>query len=424
MTIREWQQLEPKAAAQAIHDQARSRLAPAQQRAVIAALTPRDALTEAFAAARRVARPLAGAPFLIKDLFDIPGVPTLAGSTFLPEVRPVSRDAESLLAATARQVGLVCAGKTHLHEFAYGITGENPHYGDCERPGAPGRTSGGSSSGSAAAVAAGVVPLAFGTDTGGSIRVPAAFCGVYGFRGAARDAWIRDAFPLAPSLDTAGWFCRTPQDMALALQALVPSADSSSKSRGCYLPLAVADPEVAAQCAAAARACGAAIDSDAAQEASRCFASATSAYNIIVAEEAWEAHASWAERFRERYDPAVWQRLNRARGITPTQREDAVETRRQIRACWERLFRAYDFVALPATPFPALTKAGCTLENRNQLLALTTPASLAGLPALTLPLRLASGLSAGLQVVVPSPASAALPPLLALAAENPERIFT
>ena len=121
---------------------------------------------------------LAGVPFVVKDLFDAAGWPTKAGSTFLEEER-ARPEGDGALVARLRAEGAVLAGKTQLHEFAYGITGENPHYGDVEHPRLPGRTSGGSSSGSAAAVAAGVVPLAFGTDTAGSIRVPAAFCGLF-----------------------------------------------------------------------------------------------------------------------------------------------------------------------------------------------------------------------------------------------------
>ena len=145
-------------AAREFRRRAESRLSPAQQRAVFAVRRTDDELAAAFAAAPAGA-PLSRVPYLAKDLFDVAGMPTLAGSNFLPEVRPTpTRD--GAIAKAFAQAGAVLAGKTHLHEFAYGITGENPHYGDCERPGFPERTTGGSSSGSAAAVAAGVVPLA------------------------------------------------------------------------------------------------------------------------------------------------------------------------------------------------------------------------------------------------------------------------
>ena len=179
------------------------------------------------------------------------GLPTFAGSSFLPEVRP-SPAADSQIVRDLRAAGAVLAGKTHLFEFAWGLTGENAHYGDCEHPGFPGRTSGGSSSGSAAAVAADIVPFAIGTDTGGSIRVPAAFCGIFGYRGAPHDALISDAFPLAPSFDTAGWFTRSASDMRAAMAALVGIRTSEREPRGCYVDMPGLDPDVASACAAAA----------------------------------------------------------------------------------------------------------------------------------------------------------------------------
>src|ERR1019366_9194510 len=112
------------------------------------------------------------------------------------------------------------AGKSQMVEFASGLTGENPHYGDCPHPRFPERLSGGSSSGSAALVAAGVVPFAIGTDTGGCIRVPAAWCGLYGFRQSPGEELIRDAFPLSPTMDTAGWFTAHAADMLTVWRAI------------------------------------------------------------------------------------------------------------------------------------------------------------------------------------------------------------
>src|SRR4051812_35980223 len=187
MTFTDWQQLSPEAAAREVHQRIRTRLAPAQQRAAIAQLCPERELTNRFAA--KNTSPLHGVPFFAKDLFDVAGLPTYAGSTFLPEVRPTPANDGAFVRAI-KATGAVLAGKTHTHEFAYGITGENPHYGDCEVPGFPGRTTGGSSSGSVVVVAAGIVPFALASDTGGSVRVPAAFGGLYGFRLMPRDPWI------------------------------------------------------------------------------------------------------------------------------------------------------------------------------------------------------------------------------------------
>lgn len=417
MTFREWQSLPPEAAAREVHRRAAALLSPAQRRAAIESLLPLEQLTTTFDAARG-AGPLAGVPFLAKDLFDFAGTPTFAGSMFLPEVRPAGKS-DGAFARALRGTGAVFAGKTRLHEFAYGITGENPHHGDCEVPGHPGRTTGGSSSGSAAAVAAGIVPLALASDTGGSVRVPAAFCGLHGFRMTPAHPWIADAVPLAPTFDTAGWFTRGAEDMWTTLEALVPAtAKPDRPSRGVYLPLPDLDPEVAGACSAAAAKICAPASAELTRELLAGFEPALAAYHTIVALEAWEFHRGWAEANRTRYDPLVWQRLQRHREITPEQGLAARGARVDVREVWDAYFRQHDFLVMAATPAAAPTKAGCTPEMRNRLIRITAPASLGGLPVLTLPVPLTSGLTTGLQIVAPRVDSEAFRQVLAAGAGN------
>ena len=398
MTFPDWQELAPAAAARELHHRVQTRLPSAQQRAVIAQLVPEEQLMMRFAAAGAGA-PLARVPFFAKDLFDVGGVPTFAGSTFLPEVRP-TRVNDGALVSALRDAGAALAGKTHMHEFAYGITGENPNYGDCEHPTFPGRTTGGSSSGSAAAVAAGIVPLALASDTGGSVRLPAAFCGLYGFRVAPRDAWIGDAVALAPSYDTAGWFTASAGDMQTAIEALVGSTKSQREPRGCYLEMPGVDPEVAAACRTAAHRLTMPADTATRDALMSNFAPAVETYNTVVAVEAWDYHRGWAERYRERYSAGVWQRLNRAHDVTSAQRDTATAHTAALHATWAQFFGANDFLVLPASPAAAFTKTECTLENRLRVLALTAPASIGGLPVLTIPVPLPSGLTTGLQIIV------------------------
>ena len=400
MTFREWQSLSPEAAAREVQRRAATLPSPAQRRAAIESILPLEQLIANFEAARGEG-PLAGVPFLAKDLFDFAGSPTFAGSTFLPEVRPAGK-VDGAFARALRAAGAVFTGKTRMHEFAYGITGENPHHGDCEVPGHPGRTTGGSSSGSAAAVAAGITPFALASDTGGSVRVPAAFCGLHGFRMTPAHPWIADAFPLAPTCDTAGWFTRGAGDMRMTLDALLPAEPAPARGpRGVYLPLPDVDADVAEACAAAAaKICGPA-PAELARELLAGFEPALAAYHTIVAREAWDVHRGWAEAYQARYDPLVWQRLQRHREITSEQQSAARQTVHAIREVWAAYFRQHDFLIMPATPAPAPTKDGCTLEMRNRLIRVTAPASLGGLPVLTLPVALPSGLSAGLQIVAP-----------------------
>jgi aspartyl-tRNA(Asn)/glutamyl-tRNA(Gln) amidotransferase subunit A len=402
----EWQGLAPEAAAREVLRRASERLSPAQRRAAIASLAGEEALALSLAAAPAAA-PLRGVPYLLKDLFDVAGQPTFAGSTFLPKVRPAPT-ADGALVRDLRAAGAALAGKTQLFEFAWGLTGENAHYGDCEKPGHEGRTSGGSSSGSAAAVAAGIVPLAVGTDTGGSVRVPAAFCGVFGYRGVPGDAWISDAVALAPSFDTAGWFTSCAPDMLRVLDALVGPERGGREPRGCYLELPGVDADVASACREAALGFATEADQATRAELTARFEPAAETYGVLAGVESWRIHRKWAVRHRADYGPLVQARLDRARAVSQAQVAAVEPSQASLRSAWVQFFKAWDFLVMPATPFAALSKSDCTPANRLRMLALTTPVSLAGLPALAIPVPLPTGLSAGLQVVFPNPKSPAM----------------
>ncbi len=416
VTLADWQSLsrrDPAAAARAVR-RGLERLSPEQRRAVLAWEPAESDLARALAMAPAGA--LAGVPYLLKDLFPVAGVPTLAGATFTPDVVP-RPSADGRLVQSLKAAGAALAGKTHLHEFAYGLTGENPHFGDVDHPAHPGRTSGGSSSGSAAAVAAGIVPFAIGTDTGGSVRVPAAFCGLYGLRLRPHEAWITDAFPLAPSFDTAGWFTANAADMLTVTGALIGVRSAEREPRGCSLDFAAlgqtADAHVSTAFARAAACLVAPADAAVATDLRASLSGAAEAYAILQSTEAYAVHAAWLDERKADYEPGVWQRIDRGRRWTAAQVESAQFRHALIKLMWTRFFLTFDFLILPATPFPALRKADCTLENRNRLLALTAPASLGGLPVLTLPVPLADGLSTGLQIVVNDPLSPVIPWALA-----------
>lgn len=398
-----WQAMSPGQAAREIHQRVAA-LPDRLRRAALAHLLPEAEIAGGLAAAPAGAA-LRGVPYLLKDLFDAAGRPTQAGSTFLARVRPTPGD--SAVVRRLRERGAALAGKTHLVEFASGLTGENPHYGDCPHPRFPDRLSGGSSSGSAALVAAGVTPLAIGTDTGGSVRVPAAFCGLYGFRLTPGNELIRDAFPLSSTMDTAGWFTACAADMQTTRRALVGApAASRGAPRGCFLAGRVLLPEIdpavdAATEAAARRWC------EPADEATRAalltaWQDSVDAYITIGMSEAHAVHRDWLAPYREHYDPVIWQRFTDAGRLPLEKIAAARSTLELVRESWREFFKAYDFLALPCAPFPALRKAECTPEARRAIIRLTAPASLGGLPCLTVPVPLSSGLTAGLQVVVPS----------------------
>ena len=378
--------------------------------------------------------PLHGVPYLLKDLYDAAGIPTKAGSTFLDKVRPTPGDCT--MVRHLRSVGAAFAGKTHLVEFASGLTGENPHYGDCPHPHFPQRLSGGSSSGSAALVAAGVVPLAVGTDTGGSIRVPAAWCGLYGFRLTPGDALICDAFPLAPTMDTAGWFTANAADMLTTWQSIAvgranrpdePTRPNTARRddspylkakvpRGCYLTGRCILPSMDTRVDSASEQTAAqfATRADTATEAAllSSWKDAVDAYLTIGMSEAHAIHRDWLAPFREHYDPVIWQRFTDAGHFSADRIATARATLQLVRRTWAQFFATHDFLVLPSVPTSAPTKAECTVELRRGILALTAPASLGGLPCLSVPVTLPTGLSAGLQVILPFTDSPVVPWLL------------
>ncbi|MEJ1972042.1 MAG: amidase, partial [Lacunisphaera sp.] len=442
-----WQSLSPAAAARAVQERLAALPAPLH-RAAVAWMKPEDELaaelggpSSRWAAAQQELsppvngeHPLRGVPYLLKDLFDLAGVPTRAGSTFLHRVRALPTH-DSQIVEKLTRAGATCAGKTHLVEFASGLTGENPHYGDCPHPRFPDRLSGGSSSGSAALVAAGVTPLAIGTDTGGSVRVPAAWCGLYGFRLTPGDELIRDAFPLAPSLDTAGWFTANATDLLATWRILgranppdEPNAATASspahpedspylrKPRGCYLNarrlVPGMDPAAATACDYAAASLSARADPVAEASLMLSWRHAVETYVTLGMSEAHAVHRDWLAPYLEHYDPVIWRRFTDA-GHFPTADIDHARLQRaDIRTVWRDFFRAYDFLVLPAVPCVAPTKAQATPELRRAILTLTAPASLGGLPVLSIPVPVADGLTAGLQIVVPSTDSPVVAQLL------------
>lgn len=417
MNFADWKNLPARAAAARVHTSA-ANLPAAQRKAALAWLAAESVLGEQLAASQSESHPLAGIPFAAKDLFDAAGLPTFAGSTFLPEVR-VEHQPGGLAASDGsfirevRASGGVLAAKAHMHEFAYGITGENPHYGDCELPGHAGRTTGGSSSGSALLVKAGVVPLALGSDTGGSIRVPAAFCGLYGFRMTPGHPWIADGFPLAESLDTPGFLTSFASDLRIVLDALLPeSAPRTRGLRGAWMSLPGLDAEVQAAYSRAASALTSPLPESVAGDLRELFAPAADLYAILGGAETWRIHAPFYDLYRSRYDPNVRARIDRARTLTPDEIATAQANRDAITRAWDGVFREYDYVVLPATPCAAPVKADCTVDTRRRILSCTVPASMASLPVLALPFKLESGLTSAVQIVVPHLRSPAIRDML------------
>jgi amidase len=341
-----------------------------------------------------------GPRLAVKDIIDVQGVPTTAGSRVVAE-RAIPAMADALCLAGARAAGAVVVGKTNLNELAYGASGLNEHFGTPVNPLDPDLLPGGSSSGSAVAVGAGDADLAYGSDTGGSIRVPAAYCGVAGLKTTHGRVPLGGVWPLAPSLDTVGPMARDVAGliagMALLEPGFVVAAGPAVTLGRVRVTGEAADPAIeAALDAALARS-----EIGVAELELDGWADALDAVYTIMAQEAIESDGLLMA------DPvsqaglglAVRERLAQAAQVTI---EDAVRARdfqQEWKALFGRLFQAAQLLVLPTVPFfpPSVTDGAKAPHTR-----LTAPVNLAGLPALALPIPApGSALPASLQLIGP-----------------------
>ncbi|MEO0795341.1 MAG: amidase family protein [Verrucomicrobiota bacterium] len=369
-------------------------------RSVIRWTPERSAFIKAITDSASAAGPLSGVPYALKDLFDFAGAPTTAGSSFLNEVRETPTKDSHMVESLAHH-GAVMASKVATVEFAYGLSGENQWYGDCPHPSVSGALSGGSSSGSAWVVARGLVPFAIGTDTAGSVRVPAAYCGLFGWRDIPGPFVQEGCVPLAQSYDTPGWFTRSAAELQMLNELLLPHVPDSTNLHVLDLSSLASgmDDQLLARGQGVLQSLEAVEDPVALGHAQEAFADVATAYNILSTLEIFANHQDWIDAYRDRYDPVVWARIDRGRHWTAEQVGWATEKQRRVRETFAQLFARYDAIALPITPIPSPGKGAMTEDYRSALLALNTPASLACVPALTIPIKLEDGRSGGLQIL-------------------------
>lgn len=349
--------------------------------------------------------PLAGVPVAIKDLVATRGVRTTAGSRILRDWVP-KRDAPIVRAL--KRAGAVVVGKTNTHEFAFGTTNDNPHYGATKNPWNPDLTTGGSSGGSAAAVAAGLVPIALGTDTAGSIRIPAALCGCVGLKPTYGLLPTRGIVPLATTLDTAGPLARTVDDARRALEALTGASYQEELPRPLRIGVPAhyvfdrVDPEIEACVRDVLASLGATVREIEIPELEGCGQTGLA----IVRPEARAFHRRWFPARAAEYGPDVAQSLELASEISAQEYVEARARRRVIGRAMRRALREVDLLAGPTVPILAFENRvafepilpGGELP-RHALTRLTYPFSLSRLPAISVPCGLSrTGLPIGLQL--------------------------
>jgi 1-carboxybiuret hydrolase len=384
------------------------------------ALARARALDEARAGGEALP-PLAGVPFAVKNLFDVTGLATLAGAKINRDAPPAQRDATIIRQLEA--AGAILVGALNMGEYAYDFTGENIHYGPSRNPHDPKRMTGGSSGGSAGAVAGGLVPLALGSDTNGSIRVPASLSGLFGLKPTFGRLSRAGSFPFAASLDHVGPLARSTRDLALAYDAMqgydpddpvcagrpaepaVPLLDRGVEG----LRIAVAGGYFKSRTAEVANAVervAAALGADREIELPQAERARGAAF-VITASEGGSLHLARLRTRARDFDPAVRDRLIAGAMVPASLVMKAQKFRRWYRGEVLKLFAEVDAIVAPATPCTApligqqaFMFGDTELPVRANLGIYTQPISFIGLPVVAMPVPL-EPLPIGVQVIAP-----------------------
>ena len=355
--------------------------------------------------------PLAGLSFAVKDLIDIEGYVTGCGNPdWLKGHLAAKRTAPSV--RELLDAGGYMVGKTHTDELAYSLNGENAHYGTPVNVRAPGRIPGGSSSGSAAAVSARLVDFALGTDTGGSVRVPASYCGIYGLRPTHGRISLDGCMPLAPSFDTIGWFADSGSVLSRVGHVLLDrtdpgryeAADTRGQLRVAESMFKAADDSVSAACLKALPRVASLFASQASVDVAGELETWVDALRVILAAEAWQAHGEWITAANPHFGPGIRSRFAWAASIDASRLQQAREVRQRARSRMRDIVGDDRYIALPTTPCVALPismQVDLLEAARLRIHAFTCLAGLSGLPQVNLPLRQASAPPVGFSLIGP-----------------------
>lgn len=326
----------------------------------------------------------------VKDLFQIANLPTSAGNPdwLASHVQPSQDTASSVMALL--EAGATLIGKTLTDELAYSLEGINQHYGTPINPQAPNRLPGGSSSGSAVAVANGSIDLGLGTDTGGSIRVPASYNGLYGLRPSHGVVNSDRLIPLAPRFDTVGWMTRDFSTMMRTADVLLPKSDEKNLSR-----LVIAElPEIpawqTAREAIATQIASLFASVSYVSLTQNFFTRASAAFRVLQGREIWQSHGEWIEQQQPNFASEIGDRFDWCQSLSAKDELQAETEAKAIVEFWhQNIIPNHDTVlVLPTTPSaaPLLNTPPAELKQyRKHLLGMTAPAGLTGSPQITLP---------------------------------------
>ena len=349
--------------------------------------------------------PLSGLTFAAKDLYDVAGHITGCGNPDWARTHPAATQHSPPVAAFL-SAGARLVGKTHTDELAYSLMGVNDHFGTPVNSAAPDRVPGGSSSGSVAAVAAGLTDIGLGSDTGGSVRMPASFCGVWGIRTTHGRLAIDDTMPLAPSFDTVGWFTRDSDTMVRSAAAfgIAPGAKPSRL----LLPVD-AWARASAETVAAMAPLLSKIQDLLGPAAPILLApegleSWRESFRMHQGREVWQVHGDWVSSTNPDFGAGIGARFAMAKGITDDEFAWAVRQRTAITSRMQDLIGADSVMVLPTSPGPAPRRNSdqATQDDfRARALEMLCPAGHAGLPQLSMPAGVVDGGPVGLSLIAP-----------------------
>ena len=353
----------------------------------------------------RAGGPLSGLTFAAKDIFDVAGFVTGGGNPDWKATQPPA-DSTAWVVQALVDAGASMVGKTITDELTRGIFGENPHYGTPVNPAAPGRVPGGSSSGSASAVAGGLVDFALGSDTGGSVRVPASFCGLYGLRPTHGRIPFSGFLIQAPSFDTIGWFARDIDLFASVGNVALQTAIEPQRPRRLVIAedaLELATPAVADALRPAVDALTAMVDEVSTERfAPNGLAEWSEHQQILQGREAWETAKDWIERVNPRFSFEVSDRYITARAITDSQVEAGQVVRDAVVRRLDEVVPEGVIACFPTTSGPAPLLGQSVTERRDVRLynsRMLCIAGLTGRPQLSLPVATVDGLPVGLSLL-------------------------
>ena len=348
---------------------------------------------------------LSSMTFAAKDIFDVAGHVTGGGNPDWKATHPPAERNAWVVQALV-DAGATMVGKTHTDELTRGILGENSHYGTPINSKALNRVPGGSSSGSAAAVAGGLVDFALGSDTGGSVRIPASFCGLYGLRPTPGRIPSEGILMQAPSYDTIGWFTRDAATYARVAEALFGTTIPDSVPSRLVIAqdaFEEADEDVAEILLALAEKIAALAGSSTTERlAPNGLAEWASQQNVLQSKEAWDSVKDWVDQVNPRFSFWVSERYNLAIGLTDAQVDEAAVVRDAVRARMDEVFAGGGFVCLPTAVVPAPLRglpASAKKEVQGRLSRLTCIAGTTGRPQLSLPLGEVNGLPVGISIM-------------------------